>query len=181
MSAAVVALAVAVALLGILVASMRRAQAGLGRRLDELSGSMPLQGPAAPPRASLVGRPANPPVGVDVAGETFEVRWDRQRRDVVAFLTSGCSTCRPFWDELAGGPPALGGAGLVVVTPDPSTESRRTIAAMAPPGLRVVMSSAAWIAYGVRGAPWFAVVDNGIVVAEGRADTWVELQRLAAR
>ena len=80
----------------------------------------------------------------------------------VYFLTSSCKPCQPVWSTL----PA---AGLVVVTPDPSAESRRKVAELAPPGVTVVMSSDAWFAYGAGPAPWKVVVSGATVVSEGPA------------
>ncbi len=181
MTALVVVVVVAVGLLGVLTASLLRGQVRLVRRVEDLAAAVIPAGPAAPPRRSMVGSPAAALDGVDPAGTPVEVTWGAGRRDVVAFMTGSCSTCRPFWNGIAEGRRAPAGAGLVVVTPDPTTESRRGIAALTPAGLPVVMSSAAWTAYGVRGAPWFAVVVDGVVRAEGQAATWDDLGDLAAR
>jgi hypothetical protein len=92
---------------------------------------------------------------------------------VVAFLTSTCTTCRTFWTALAadrgaGGP----GSPMVVVTPDPTTEDRRAVSRLAPASALVVMSTNGWIDWGVSGSPFFVVVADGIIVAEGVAHDW---------
>jgi hypothetical protein len=101
---------------------------------------------------------------------------------VLAFLTGGCSTCQPFWAALGDPAHRAGVAGLavLVVTPSPSTESRRGMAVRAADGIRIVMSSEAWTTYGVRGAPWFVVVRNGTIRAEAHVATWAELDALVA-
>jgi hypothetical protein len=58
---------------------------------------------------------------------------------------------------------------VLLVTPSPSTESARDVAALAPDGIDVLMSSEAWHAFGVTGAPWFVVAEGGVIVAEGAA------------
>ena len=79
------------------------------------------------------------------------------------FLTSSCVGCRPVWRSLA---PE---SAVVVVTPSPSTESAQAVAAVAPAGVPVIMSSEGWHAYGVTVAPWAVEVVAGTVVAEGAA------------
>ncbi len=66
-------------------------------------------------------------------------------------------------------PAVAGGCPLVIVTPSPSTESRRRVAGLAPPSVPVVMSSDAWHAYGVARAPWLTVLDGGVIAGEGPA------------
>ena len=78
----------------------------------------------------------------------------------VYFLTSSCAPCRPVWAGLADGP-------ALVVTPDPSTESRRKVAELTPEGVTVVMSSEAWFRYAAGPAPWKVTVSGGVVVDEG--------------
>ena len=82
--------------------------------------------------------------------------------------------CRIFWDGLSSGrePP------VTIVTPDPSTESPRRVAFLAPRGVPVVMSTGAWVHYGVIWAPWFVVLRDGVVVNAGHATTWEELDGL---
>lgn len=112
-----------------------------------------------PPRPSRLGQPAPPITGVDPAGRPLSL--DPEGRTVY-FLTSSCRPCRPLWD-------ALSGNRSVVVTPDPSTESRRKVAELAPPGVTVVMSSDTWFAYAAGPAPWVVTVSGATVVSEGPA------------
>jgi hypothetical protein len=97
------------------------------------------------------GAPATAAVSVDWAGHLF-------------FLTSSCYGCRAVWDSLAHREVA---GAVVVVTPSPSTESASEVAKLAPGGVRVVMSSEGWHAYGVTGAPWVVEIADGVVVGDG--------------
>lgn len=145
---------------------------GVNRALNSLFG----RPPAAPPRPSLVGRTAEAIAGSDPSGAPARREWETGRRELVAFLTGGCTTCGLFWTGFAAADP--GAMPVVVVTPGPGGESRRVVASLAGDGLDVIMSTEAWLAYGVRGAPWFVVVADGQVAAEGSAASWDELRRL---
>lgn len=103
-------------------------------------------------------------------------------RMMAAFLTSTCTTCGTIWTALGadrGGETTVSdGAAtpaLVVVTPDPTTEDRRAVARLAPAATPVVMSTEGWISWGVVGSPFFVVVADGVVVAEGVAADWDEM------
>ncbi|HWE56303.1 MAG TPA: hypothetical protein VG435_12370 [Acidimicrobiales bacterium] len=77
---------------------------------------------------------------------------------VLFFLTSSCQPCQAVWAALPGPP------GTVVITPSPSTESRRRVMALAPEGTTVLMSSDAWFAFPTGPAPWRIVLEDGEVV-----------------
>jgi hypothetical protein len=102
-------------------------------------------------------------------------------RHLLAFLTSSCEPCQELWPALTDGRTTPAGLRVVIVTPDPATESRRRIAQLAPPGADVVMSSRAWFDYAVTGAPWFTLVAGGIIQAEGHARTWDDVEVLVAQ
>jgi hypothetical protein len=104
------------------------------------------------PRSSRIGLPAPPISGQDLTGD-----------DVLYFLTSSCEQCRGVWAALGAGAPG------VAITPDAETENPRKLRRLAAPGVRVVMSSEAWFAYGAGPAPWKVVVERGVIVAEGPA------------
>lgn len=173
MEAAVVGLALCVALLAVLVAGLTRRVARAERLVEQLSAASRPLGPP-PPREPLVGRHAPPVAGVDISGRPAGA--ELSGRLLLAFLTGSCQPCRSFWSELAQGRDP--GMPVVVVTPAPTTESPRGLARVAGDTTRVVMSSEAWLAYGVRGAPWFALVDDERVVAEGGAQSWGDLVAL---
>jgi hypothetical protein len=82
---------------------------------------------------------------------------------LLAFLTTSCVPCRPFWEALAD--PATRaalavGVGVVAITPSRSTEDERLVARLAGPGLPVQMSSATWFSYGVLQAGTFLLVSH---------------------
>lgn len=105
------------------------------------------------------------------------------RAAVLLFLTGSCYGCRPLWVGAAARyrastqhPP------VVIVSPSPSTENARTIAALATGEARVVMSSEAWHAYRVTKAPWCVRVTDGMVTGDGLApESWTDLEVLLGR
>jgi hypothetical protein len=191
---------VVLALLALLVAGLLRSHAeilrtfhdlGVGRDPDAVARSGGAQVPSGPP---TLGPPSLGPVAATSATAAADVAGVTPDGDAVvvgvvgatqptllAFLSSGCVTCHLFWDTFATEKLELpGGARLVVVTMGPEAESESAVAAMAPPGVTVVMSSEAWDHYGVPGSPYFAFVDgvSGRVVGEGTAPDWEQVVRL---
>jgi hypothetical protein len=125
-------------------------------------------------------------VGTRLDGRPFSVALDaRPAGTVLAFLSSSCLGCRPFWDDLAanGLPSVLPpGAGLVIVPKDAAEEDHAALARLAPRGVDLVQSSDAWTAFGVPGSPYFVLVDGvtGRARARDTATTWTEVaDRLA--
>ena len=191
MTALVVILAVVVSLLVVLVAGLLRSHAEILRTLHDAGLS---HDPAAAEPASFQPRgrrgpgvaPATPTSGAspeasDISGVTLHGDavaigiLESETPTLLAFLSSGCLTCREFWEAF--GDPALavpGGARLVVVTMSPEDESVSALTRLVPPDALVVMSTPAWEAYEVEGSPYFVFVDgtSGAVVGEGTASTW---------
>jgi hypothetical protein len=166
------------ALLVLLVGGLLRSHAEILRRLDELqpAGSAT----AAPARASAT---AHDVAGVSLAGDAVHLGVTRPgSATLLAFLTSGCSTCQTFWDAFADPRSRLpAGVRLVVVTKDPSHESPVRLEELAPPGIRVVMSSAAWTDYDVPASPYFVHVDaGGELAGEGTAQRFDQVLSLLA-
>ena len=195
MTVLVVALTVVVALLTVLVAGLLRSHADILRSLHELGAGREDTAPAAPAEAPFeVGAGVVGPAGLtgsearDVAGQTpggdsVQVSVTTGQDTVLAFLSSGCLTCHGFWSRFGDGTP-LGlraGTRLVVVTQGPERESASALAALAAPGLVVVMSTEVWEQYEVPGSPYFVLVDGGAgrVAGEGSATTWDQVVRLA--
>ena len=184
MSVLVLLLAVVVALLGVLVAGLLRSHAEILRALHQLGVSLDPDEPPTIADADRVRLPETARRAVDVAGETptgdaISVGVvDVSHPTLLAFLTSGCTTCAGFWSAFA--QPRLrvpGQARLVAVTKGPEAESPGRLSKFAPPDVPVVMSSAAWDDYEVPVAPYFAYVDgpSGVIVGEGAAGTWEQL------
>ncbi len=114
---------------------------------------------------------------VDGLDETAAVGEAASAPTLLAFLTSGCSTCAGFWSALA--ERAIPGVQPVIVTRGSERERPARLRALAPDGVPVVMSSAAWEHYGVPGAPYFVLVEETIR-GEGVASTWAALSSLVA-
>ena len=121
------------------------------------------QVPSPPDREGFTG--GHDLVGTGLDDDAITVRITGVDHDtVVAFLSSGCLTCRRFWDAFAE-PGTLGlpsDVRVVVATKDPAEESLSVIAGLAPSTLPLVMSSQAWADYDV---PGLAVLRAG-----GRSD-----------
>jgi hypothetical protein len=183
-TALVVALTVAVLLLGVLVAGLLRSHAEILKALHELGAGLELDradpGPVPvtidgvrTPRAS--GAPAPEAVtGSTLDGEAVVVALSTGTDTLLAFLSSGCSTCQAFWEAFRSPDVEVpGGARLVVVTKDLDEESAGALGARVPHTAPLVTSSRAWEDLEVPGSPYFVYVDGtGRVVGEGSAATW---------
>ena len=104
---------------------------------------------------------------------------------LLAFLSTGCASCAAFWESFRH-PEQLGlpaGTRLVVVTKGPDREIPGEVAALAAPGLSVLMSSDAWSDYEVPGSPFFVLVDgiSGRRVGEGVANHINQVAELVRR
>ena len=142
MTALVIVEAVVIAILTVLVAGLLRSHADILRALhslgideDELRGARAdeptfhtREGVSTP--RSTVGDPdAHDIVGVTPGGGTARAAVVATRHTtLLAFLSSGCLTCRDFWDAF-GGELDLPGTdtALVVVTQGPEAESASAV------------------------------------------------------
>jgi hypothetical protein len=118
-------------------------------------------------------------VGARLDGTAVAIGVAGTRHDtLLAFLSSGCGTCQPFWTAFRQGAHVPGDARLVVVTQTEESESK--LRQLAGPDLDVVLSSAAWEQYGVPGSPHFVYVDGpaGRIVGEGTGSTWEQVADL---
>jgi hypothetical protein len=140
-------------------------------------GDLPRAGKGLGPAADLAGTGLrDDAVMIPVVGV--------RHRTLLAFLSSGCLTCRGFWEALAD----QGSLGLpadvrvVVVTKDAAEESIHSLRELAAPDLAVVMSNDAWEQYTVPGSPYFVLVDGpqARVVGEGTGQSWHQVQSLLA-
>ena len=187
---------VAVGLLAFLVLGLLRSNAELTRAMHHLGVDL---GPDAPASAgastpvTLQPRPtpARPDAtavpdlaGHSPTGDALSIAVGGARHDtLIAFLTSGCSTCRGMWDVFRQGMPEVpGGARLVVVTRGSEAESPGAVEGLAGPHVPIVMSTDVWNAYDVPYAPYFVYVSGpaGRVVGEGAAATWDAVSSMVA-
>lgn len=212
MTALVWLLAAVVALLTLLVVGLLRSHATILRALHDAgidldpdadphrhAAPVSLDEPrirtqaGVPGPAGASGQRATDLAGVTAAGGTRTVSVTSGAPTLLAFLSTGCTTCATFWEAFAeagadGGDPLsrLGlpaGLRLVVVTKGPELESPAEVAALAPPGVLTLQSSQAWEDYRIPVAPYFALVDGrrGVVVGEGAAASWERVRDLIQR
>ncbi len=189
MTAVVVALAVAVLLLAVLVAGLLRSHAEILKALHDLGAGLELDRERGPvsvtidgvrtPRTSGAQAP-DAVSGSTLDGESVSLSLTAGADTLVAFLSSGCSTCQAFWDAFGDADLQVpGGARLVVVTRSLDEESESALVARAPEHVPVVASSSTWEAFGVPGSPYFTYVDgSGRIVGEGSAATWPAVSTL---
>jgi hypothetical protein len=200
MAVLVTLLGLVIALLGVLVAGLLRSHAEILRALHDLG--VDLDPDRAGGVATAVGQPAVRASGaratdgaprpgrsaVDVAGVTPDddavsvAVAGVPHLTLLAFLSSGCSTCIAFWDAFADEQlvDVPGDARLVIVTKSPRAESLAGVRRLAPKRTPVVMSDDAWDAYDVPVAPFFALVDGetSTVIGEGAASSWDQVASL---
>jgi hypothetical protein len=174
---------VLLAILVVLVAGLLRSHAEILRRLGPVDGSAPGAGspavaaPRAPQRPR--GAPAPPVAGVTPDDDAVALDLSAPGAPtLLAFLSSGCSTCAAFWAGLGeAGLPA--GVEPIVVTRGADRERPARLRELASPGVPVVMSSPAWEDYAVPGSPYFVLVD-GAIRGEGVATSWQALSSLVS-
>ena len=179
--------------LTVLVAGLLRSHAELLRRVgpprEEANGGTPVTAASetaadefdpelpVPPAASRDPRPAAI-AGTTLTGDAVKLDFDGAGTapTLLAFLSSGCSTCARFWEGLGtGGLPD--GLETVIVTRGGDRERPARLRSLAPDGVPVLMSSQAWTDYEVAGSPYFMLVD-GTIRGEGVATTWEGLSSL---
>jgi hypothetical protein len=175
----------------VLVAGLLRSNAELLRRVgragDEATSRFGERGAVAtaqpadlapPPPPDRRSTRAAPVAGTTPDGDAIKLDFDGgvARPTLLAFLSSGCTSCAEFWETLAE-PLLTDSVQTVIVTHGPDRERRARLRALAPEGVPVVMSSQAWDDYGVPGSPYFVLVD-GAIAGEGVATTWPALSSL---
>jgi hypothetical protein len=188
---------VVIVLLTVLVAGLLRSHAEILRRLHAIDqGGGEVYDSAAMPATIALGETQAGASGAsgaagrrahDVSGETLAddvvhvAVTGTRHRTLLAFLSSSCVTCREFWDAFGRADELVpADTRLVVVVKDARDESITALREVAPHGLAVVMSSAAWAAYDVPGSPYFVLVDGAAsrVEGEGTGATWPQVRNL---
>ncbi len=140
----------------------------------------PTESPAALGQAvDLIGRTPN--------GETALIAVvGVAQPTLLAFLSSGCQTCADFWNAFGGGIDlTLDGREIrvVVVTKGHDEESPGAVAELAPAEVTTVMSTEAYVEYGVPVSPYFVLAEahSGRIVGEGAARSFGQLAGLLER
>lgn len=194
MTAAVIALGVVTGLLAVIVVSLLRSHADILRALHDAgiredghrhdpSPAGTTERPNIPDEGRALGATALDIIGESPTGDALSISLESSPRTLLAFLSSGCLTCRDLWtsidDEAV---PALRslGARLVVVGKSVAEESPAAIADIQPTSAPTVLSSAAWAHFGVPVSPYFVLVDGHErrVIGEGAGRSWAQVQRL---
>ena len=207
MVALTVVLGVVVLLVAVLVAGLLRSHAdilkalhdlgaGVGDPIGEVHGHASDPARSGPQAVPLTMGPILAPdrdsttaptiAGVTPAGDALAIAPASDGGlTLVAFLSTGCASCAGFWESFHR-PKQLGlpdRTRLVVVTKGPDREIPGEVAALAAPGLTVLMSSDAWSDYEVPGSPFFVLVDGkaGRRVGEGVANHINQVAELVRR
>ncbi|HLG68284.1 MAG TPA: hypothetical protein VKV36_10495 [Acidimicrobiales bacterium] len=203
MVALMVVVVAAVALLGVLVTGLLRSHAdilsalhalgaGVGDPSREPEAGSPLSTPARPVPVSFgpplpAERSSTAPdlAGVTPGGDAVALAMGTGADTLLAFLSSGCTTCEGFWSALGSAHGSLLPADLrlVVVTKGPELESPPAVRALAKGAVEVVMSTSAWVDYEVPGSPFFALVDGtrAARIGEGFAGSLEQVLGLVAQ
>jgi hypothetical protein len=161
-------------LLVVLVVALLRSHAEILRRLGP-EGAGPPSLPDPPARARP--DPEAPEIaGVTPTGDAIKLSLNGTPT-LLAFLSSGCTSCARFWGTLAEHR-LPDGLQPMIVTHGPDREQRSKLRSIAPATVPVVMSSEAWGDYAVPGSPYFVMVKDGEIRGEGVATTWDALTSL---
>ena len=201
-----------VLVLGVLVAGLLRSHADILRSLHELgvgvgdpvaseasppsvaATPVPLSAPGRSPALAPLAGPGDAPAlgaapdiaGVTPSGDARAVAVDHGGHlTLLAFLSSGCTSCAAFWEALQS-PGRLtlpAGTRTVIVTKGPDREIPAEVQARCTGGAPVVMSTQAWLDYEVPGSPFFVLVDgsSGRKVGQGVAPGVAQLAELVRR
>src|SRR5581483_4213531 len=119
-------------------------------------------------------------VGQTLAGDAVKLGLGSgSPRTLLAFLSSGCAACEPLWAGLHDPFAVQLDARLVVVTKGPERERLARLRELAPSGVEVVMSTAAWETFAVPATPHFVLLaaDDG-VIGRGSAASWDQIAGL---
>jgi hypothetical protein len=161
-------------LLVVLVAALLRSHAEILRRLGPEGAERP--GLPDPPAAARREASAPEIAGVTPTGDAVKLSLGGGPT-LLAFLSTGCTSCGRFWDTL-GEHPLPDGVQPMIVTRGVDREQRSKLRSIAPAAVPVVMSSEAWQDYAVPGSPYFVLVEDGEIRGEGVATTWDALTSL---
>lgn len=191
MTALVVGLALAVLVLGVLVAGVLRSHAAILRALHELGAGLELDrnerpeplpvtiDGVVPPRAAGATAP-EALIGSTLDGDDVAIPLRGSRSTLLAFLSSGCTTCKQFWTAFGKGATSVpADARLIVVVRDPAEESPSALRKLATGDVMVVAATSMWDALDVPGSPYFVLVDHaGRVIGQGSGASWPQVAEL---
>lgn len=136
-----------------------------------------------PGPVGISGERAADLTGMTPSGSTRTISVHRNGATLLAFLTTGCTTCATFWNAFRDGVRLPADTRLVIVTKGGNAESPADVAALAPADVVTLASSQAWDDYRIPVAPYFVLVDGGrgVVAGEGAANSWELVSQLLDR
>jgi hypothetical protein len=183
-AALVVLLGLVVALLAVLVVGLLRSHAEILRELHDIQQRGGVVAARTTPdaitsRSDRADARVVDVAGTDPHGDPVQVGIiGAAHRTLIAFLSSGCLTCRHFWDAF-GATTLPAGIRPVIVTRSAAGESPSALAALAPRDVPVVMSDEVWESYDAPVVPYFLLVDgSGRIVGEGAGSTWEQVRAM---
>ncbi len=185
--AVILAMGVVILLLTLVMVGILRSHAEILRKLDAL-GMGNDDGHAHENQLSLVAvterRSAADVSGISPDGEPVVVSiGSGTSPTLIAFLSTSCSSCEVFWENLDNSDQYFGGYKhrVLIVTRGEDEESPTRALGLRRGHADVIMSSGAWEEFDVPGAPYFAVVDpDKGLVGEGTATTFEALEEFLA-
>lgn len=162
------------------VVALLRSHAEILRRLGAIEDGRRAGAPASVPMATTLAYDLG---GETLTGDGVKVALgagSSSSQTLLAFLSSGCTSCGPLWAAMRDGARVPAGVRLVVVTKGRDQESVSRLDELAPTGHTLVMSSAAWHEYEVPATPHFVLVDgdSGAIAGRGSAGSWEQLVTL---
>ena len=180
-----IALALIVLFLGMLIIGLLRSHGEILRRLESIGAgggdehqhestiTLSATRPASRSMPDIAGvDPHGSPV---VASATLG-----EDPTLLAFLSTSCSSCTMFWENLDSSTRYFGDHRhrVVIVTKGEDEESPTRTISLARGSADVIMSSSAWDEFGVPGAPYFVLIDptSGDILGEGSASTFDALE-----
>ncbi|HWD75413.1 MAG TPA: hypothetical protein VG371_09755 [Solirubrobacteraceae bacterium] len=166
------------------IVALLRSHADILRRLAVLEEGGVARMPTAPVRAGPSGRDvvsAEAISGATLDGDSVTLSFGAGSPvTLLAFLTSGCTSCAPLWAGLRDAAELESLAErVVVVTHDSTRESPSRVRRLAPAAAEVIMSTRAWEDYAVPSSPHFVLTDGGGGIrGRGTALSWSQLETM---
>jgi len=177
-----VAEGVALLVLGLLVVGLLRSHADILRILHDLQAE-PAH-PHGPVDVQIEGARSGAVSAADISGETLDGDAAAfgvvgvEHNTLLAFLSSSCASCAPFWQAFTRPVDVPGGGRLIVVVQ--AGDNKAALHRLAGPHLAVVVSDRAWESYDIPGSPHFVFIRgvSGSVLGEGTAASWAQVRDL---
>ena len=173
--------AVVILLLVVLVAGLLKSHAEILRQLHQLGVSDDGDVSRQVPTLRTTGfekTPVGEISGLDPSGSARSVSLEHGHGEtLLAFLSTGCASCRVFWETLGDDiEMPTPSTRPVIVTKGAAAESPGKVAELAPEGVTLIMSDEAWDTFRVPLTPYFMLVDGAArVIGEGSASSWNHL------